>query len=80
MGASIVAVGSVLKTRNLNKNPSLNSGLLYDPGTDNWSTAPDFATPRSGPTATLLHGGKVLLVGGRDENGGPTYRVEVCEL
>lgn len=75
----LVAVGSVLKTRNLNKSPSSKSCLLYDPGTDTWSTAPDLVTPRSGHSATLLPGGKVLLVGGRDENGGPTHRVEVYE-
>jgi WD40 repeat protein len=76
-GKVLVAGGKVLTTTYLNNSPSSNSALLYDPGTDTWSTAPNLATARSSHSATLLPGGKVLLVGGRDENGGPTHRVEV---
>lgn len=76
-GMVLVTGGRVLTTKYLNNSPSSNSCLLYDSSTGKWSAATDLLTARSGHSATLLQDGNVLLVGGRDENGGPTQRVEV---
>jgi N-acetylneuraminic acid mutarotase len=37
---------------------------LYDPANGNWTTTGDIGEQRSSHTATLLHNGKVLVVGG----------------
>ncbi len=50
---------------------------LFDPVLGEWKATGPFPKIRAWHTATLLPDGKVLLVGGRDENGGPTHRVEV---
>jgi hypothetical protein len=50
---------------------------LYDPDTGTWSFAGFLKTQRSGHTATLLHDGILLLVGGADFNGDALDGVEV---
>ncbi|KFA91704.1 hypothetical protein [Archangium violaceum] len=37
---------------------------LYDPSTNTWNTTPSITVGRAEPSATLLHTGEVLLVGG----------------
>lgn len=43
------------------------SALRYHPDTDSWSSAGALGTARDRPTATLLRDGRVLLLGGTDE-------------
>lgn len=43
---------------------------IYDPATGTWSRAGDLSRPRFEATATLLDGGRVLLVGGTGTSGG----------
>ena len=43
---------------------------IYDPATDSWTAAGVLANPRRyGHAATALASGKVLVTGGRDNNG-----------
>jgi len=52
---------------------------LYDPATNTWSSAGALIVPRSSATATLLHGGKVLLAGGTLSSGGITGAAEIFD-
>ncbi|MFT5108303.1 MAG: WD40 repeat protein [Pseudoalteromonas tetraodonis] len=76
-GNVLVAGGNVLTSKYLNDSPASNSCVLYDPSTNTWSIAPSLITARNAHTATLLPNGKVLFVGGRDEKGSSTHRVEL---
>lgn len=49
---------------------------IYNPQTEQWSLAPDLASPRRDHEVALLPDGRVLLVGGLDDKG-LTNRVEV---
>ena len=45
----------------------------YDPATNTWSPAGNMAVARDEHTATLLHNGKVLVVGGLNSSGFLTF-------
>ena len=59
--ATLLANGKVLVSRG-----GHSSVELYDPATGAWSLNGSLTTARYGDTATLLPGGKVLVVGGND--------------
>lgn len=48
--------------------PSIASCEIYDPGTGEWSTAAPMSETRVNHTATLLADGRVLVVGGGEED------------
>ena len=49
------------------------------PVSETWSPAPDMHVARYYPAATLLQDGRVLVVGGQDENGVFTARAEIYD-
>ncbi len=51
-------------------------GEIYDPVTETWSLTGDMTVMRrSNHTATMLHNGKVLLVGGYIDSATPTAEI-----
>jgi len=52
---------------------------LYDPTTNTWTTTTSLNLARTNQTATLLHNGKVLVVGGTT-TGSPANSTKSCEL
>src|ERR1043165_7905023 len=78
--ATLLPSGKVLVTGGsgvVNNFSSLTSCELYDPVTGTWTATGSLATMRFYHTATLLHTGKVLVVGGYRTSGPP---VSTCEL
>ncbi len=61
--ATMLYSGEVLVT------DAIGQAALYDPATNTWIPTPKMKQGRSSPTATLLHTGEVLFVGGN--SGGP---------
>jgi N-acetylneuraminic acid mutarotase len=65
--ATLLPTGRVLLTGGwnaVNGGPALASTEVYDSVADQWSSAGNMATCRTGHTATLLPSGKVLVAGG----------------
>jgi len=67
--ATILRSGDVLVTGGIDSNDdrtwkALDSAEIYSPKTGRWRTVAPMHHPRFGHTATLLHDGRVLVVGG----------------
>lgn len=62
VGGQVGASGSILSS-------TLGTATIFDPVTATWKRAADLATPRTAHSATLLTGGRVLVVGGLNPNG-----------
>ena len=58
---------------------SIATTALYDPAVNTWVAGPSMGTARSGHTAVLLNGGKVLVVGGVDNTGAVLASAEVYD-
>lgn len=58
LSATLLYSGEVLVT------DGIGQAALYDPSTNTWNTTPNMNQGRSDATATLLHTGEVLFVGG----------------
>jgi len=61
-------------------NPSVATAELYDPATGSWTPTGSMHTARSQHIAMLLPGGKVLVVGGMNENDTLSYPLASAEL
>jgi N-acetylneuraminic acid mutarotase len=61
-------------------NPSVASAELYDPATGSWTQTGSMHTARSLHIAMLLPGGKVLVVGGWNENDTLSYPLASAEV
>ncbi len=65
--ATLLPTGTVLLAGGLDgvQNPQTTpTAMLYDPGTNTWTSTGSMTTPREGQTATLLPDGQVLMAGG----------------
>ena len=62
--ATLLPNGRVLVTGGFGTNPK--SAVLYDAGTNVWTSAGNMSVARAFHTSTLLRNGKVLVVGGYD--------------
>jgi hypothetical protein len=76
-GKVLVAGGTVVQHF---FNPSVETAELYDPATGSWAPTGDMHTARSGHIAILLPGGKVLVVGGGNENDTLSYPLSSAEV
>jgi N-acetylneuraminic acid mutarotase len=65
----VLVAGGFHRAGQLDLGEDVASAEIYDPATDGWTGAGGMATAREGHTATLLPNGKVLVVGGTDNNG-----------
>jgi glucose/arabinose dehydrogenase/N-acetylneuraminic acid mutarotase len=54
------------------------SAAVYDPGTNQWTSLPDMATPRGGAGAAVVDG-KIYVVGGMGPDGASLASVEVFD-
>ncbi len=52
---------------------------FFDPRTGTFSDGPDLSVGRSGPTATVLHDGRVLIAGGYSAPGAPRGVAELLD-
>jgi hypothetical protein len=58
----------------------LSSAEIYDPRTERWTPAPaQLLHKRAGHTATVLKDGRVLVVGGLDQQGNPIGSAEIFD-
>jgi len=71
----ILSNGNVLVSGGTAGGVTLSLAALYIPSKGTWSTAPDMGTPRYFHTATPLADGKVLVAGGYNYPGPPSYLV-----
>lgn len=73
--ATLLNDGRVLFTGGYVQNPTsayLDTATLYNPGKNSFVSAGKMATARAYHSATLLSGGRVLIVGGTDSSGSLT--------
>ncbi len=64
-GAALMADGKVVVAGGFGGQGGLASVEVYDPVSGTWEAARGMPSTRTGPTATTLVGGAVLVVGGR---------------
>ena len=76
-GRVLVAGGTVVTP---SFNPSVATAELYDPATGSWTPTGSMHTARSHPIAMLLPGGKVLVVGGWNDNDTLSYPLASAEV
>ena len=77
--ATVLTSGKVLITGGVNETAALDSALLYDPATGNFTPTGTMTTPRSYHTSTLLQDGCVLLTGGVLSTGQLTKTAELYD-
>jgi hypothetical protein len=78
---TVIVVGGQAGTR-YGERDGLASAERFDPQTGKWSTTGALAGPRTGHTATLLRDGRVLVVGGQQDDRGvsPDRNILTAEL
>ena len=80
--ATLLPSGKVLVVGGVTTEPSyreIATAELYDPASGVWTATGSLTAERSGHTATLLPGGKVLVAGGGNGSSGWLSRVELFD-
>lgn len=77
-GRVLVAGGRTKNDENDSKHIT-NSAELYDPTTKTWASLPPMNIPRADFTAALLPDGRVMVIGGRLQNGVVTESTEIYD-
>jgi hypothetical protein len=74
----VLVAGGTIVTHSFN--PSVAAAELYDPATGTWASTGEMHTARSQHNAMLVPGGKVLVVGGWNENDTLSYPLSSAEI
>jgi N-acetylneuraminic acid mutarotase len=76
----VVAVGGVKYSSTTSSHIPISSAEIYNPVSNTWKTVASLKTARQNHTATLLHDGRMLVVGGSGNSGTTLSGTEIYDL